>query len=123
MHRGANSACAATVPCQLVHFPCTYLGIPLSVHALKKTDLQPLVDTVAERLPTWRGRLMSRACRTTLTKVTLPAVPIHICIAVKVALWTLWAIDRIRRGFIWTGSDSATGGKCMVAWSKVTRPT
>jgi hypothetical protein len=45
-------------PCQLVHFPCTYLGIPLSIHTLKKMDLQPLVDSVADRLPTWKGRPM-----------------------------------------------------------------
>jgi hypothetical protein len=35
-------------PCQLVHFPCRYLGIPLSVHKLKKADLQPLVDMVVD---------------------------------------------------------------------------
>jgi hypothetical protein len=45
--------------CKLVHFPCRYLGVPLSVYALKKSGMQPLVDTVADRLPTWKARLMS----------------------------------------------------------------
>jgi hypothetical protein len=32
-------------PCQLTNFPCKwYLGVPLSVHALKKAYFQPLVD-------------------------------------------------------------------------------
>jgi hypothetical protein len=68
-------------PCQLASFPCRYLGIPLSVYQLKKSDMQPLVDAVAGRLPSWRGRLMSKAGRTTLTKVTLSAIPIHVAIA------------------------------------------
>jgi hypothetical protein len=58
---------------------------------------------------------MSRIGQTTLTKVTLSAVHIHVCIAVKVAPWILCGIDRIRCGFIWMGSDRAAGGKCMVA--------
>jgi hypothetical protein len=55
-------------PCQLVHFPCKYLVVPLSVHKLHKADLQLLVDSVADRLPTWKSRLMSHAGRTTITK-------------------------------------------------------
>jgi hypothetical protein len=110
-------------PCPLVHFPFKYLGVPLSVHPLKKAELQPLVDDVADRRPTWMSRLMSRAGRTTLVKVTLSAILVHISIAVKVSPWIFRAIDKLRRGFIWTGSDSAVGGKCMVAWTKVARPT
>jgi hypothetical protein len=56
-------------------------------------------------------------------KVTLSAVPVHISITVEVSPWILHAIDKIRRSFVWTGSDSAPGGWCTVAWSWVTRPT
>jgi hypothetical protein len=56
-----------------------------------------------------------------LTKVTLSTMPAHISIAVKVSLWILRAIDRLRRGFTWTGSNSTTGGQCMVAWRSVAR--
>jgi hypothetical protein len=76
-------------PCQLVHFPCRYLGVALSVHKLKKAELQPLVDTVADRLPTWKVRLMSKAGRTTLTKVTLSSISIHVSIAVALSPWLL----------------------------------
>jgi hypothetical protein len=38
--------------CQLVQFLCKYLCIPLSVYQPKKADLEPLVDSVADRLPT-----------------------------------------------------------------------
>jgi hypothetical protein len=35
---------------------------------------------------------------------------------------TYKAIDELRRAFIWTGSDMASGGHCLVSWSRVTRP-
>lgn len=69
-------------PCNLTHFPFNYLGIPLLVYQLRKPDLQPLVDRVANRLPLWKSRLLAKAGRSTLTKVTLTAIPIHISIAV-----------------------------------------
>jgi hypothetical protein len=106
-----------------VHFPFIYLGVPLSVHQLKESELQPMVDEVVDRLPTWKSKLMSPAGRTTLTKVTLFAILVHISIAVKVSPWIYHAIDKLRRGFIWTGFDSASGGKCLVGWAKVAQPT
>jgi hypothetical protein len=74
----------------------------LSVHKLKKNDLQPLVDDVADRVPTWKARLMSIAGRTTLTKVTLSAIPIHVSIVVSVSPWIYQAIDRLRYGPWWS---------------------
>jgi hypothetical protein len=110
-------------PCPLVHFPFRYPGVLLSIRQLKKKELQPMVDEVTDGLPTWKSKLMSRAGRTMLAKVTVSAIPVHISIAVKVSPWIYCAIDKLHRGFIWTGSDSALGGKCMVAWAKVARPT
>jgi hypothetical protein len=109
-------------PCQLSQFPCKYLGIPLSVHKLKKADFQPLIDAVADWLPTRKAGLMARAGRTTVVKAVLTAIPIHVAIAVGIAPPIYKAIDRLRRAFIWTGSASANGGCCMVAWPRVARP-
>jgi hypothetical protein len=105
------------LPCQIAPFPCKFLGVPLSVHKLRKEDLQPLADAVAYRLPSWKARLMSRAGRTTLTKVTLSAI-----LVVKVDPWIIRMVDKLRRAFIWDGSDTVRGGRCLVAWRKVTRP-
>jgi hypothetical protein len=85
-----------------VHFPFIYLEVPLSVRQLKKAELQPMVDDVADMLPTWKSKLMSRASGTTLAKVTLSTIPAHISIAVKV--WIYCAIDKLSQGFIWTGA-------------------
>jgi hypothetical protein len=109
-------------PCQLATFPCRYLGIPLSIYQLKKSGMQPLVDAVVGRLPARMGRLMSKAGRTTLTKVTQSTIPIHVAIVLKLCPGIRHEIDKIRQAFIWTGTDRANGGQCMVAWSRVTRP-
>jgi hypothetical protein len=82
-------------PCQIGQFLCRYLGIPLSIYQLKKADLQPLVDAATDRLPTWKGRLLSRVGHTTLAMVTLSAIPVHVTIAVKAAPWIIKAFDKI----------------------------
>jgi hypothetical protein len=104
---------------QVVHFPCKYLWLPLSLFTLKNTDLMPLVDAMADRLPSWKANFMSKAGHTTLTKVTLSAIPIHISITVAVSPWICHAIDRVHRSFVWTGASSASGSKCMVAWTRI----
>jgi uncharacterized membrane protein len=58
------------------------------------------MDIIVDRLPTWKGKLMSRAGRTTLTIVTLSVFPIQVSIAVRVAPWQNKAINKLRRAFI-----------------------
>jgi hypothetical protein len=94
----------------------------LSIYKLKRSDLIPLVDVVADRLPVWKSKFMSKEGRTTLMKVTLTAILMHVSIAVKVSPWIYEEIDKIRRAFISTGSNSASSDQCKVAWVRVTRP-
>jgi hypothetical protein len=70
-------------PGQLVHFSCKYLGVSLSIYKLTKGDLQPLVDVASDWLPTWKVSLMLRTGCTTLVKVTLMTIPIHISLVVE----------------------------------------
>ena len=37
--------------CRIEDLPCRYLGAPLSVRRLKRSDEQPLIDKVAARIP------------------------------------------------------------------------
>lgn len=41
--------------CRIEGFPCRYLGIPLLVYKLKRSEEQPLVDKVAARIQSGRG--------------------------------------------------------------------
>ena len=108
--------------CRLEGFPTRYLGIPLSVRKLKRSDEQALVDKVAARIPGWKGNLLNAAGRTALVKATLSAIPVHTMIGLGLSRWAVKSIDRLRRAFIWAGSDEVGGGRCKIAWANVCRP-
>jgi hypothetical protein len=38
--------------------PCTYLGLPLSIRALTKVELQPVLEKLVNKLAFWKARLM-----------------------------------------------------------------
>jgi len=39
------------LPCPLSEFPCRYLGVPLSLRKLTKEQVQPIIDRIADQLP------------------------------------------------------------------------
>ena len=84
------------LPCEVIDFPCKYLGLPLSIRKLTKADLQPIVDKIADMLPGWKAALMSTAGRAVLVKAVLTAVPVYLLIALDVPKWLLRAIDKMR---------------------------
>ena len=103
-------------------FRIRYLGIPLGLRQLSKNDLQPLIDKVASRLPTWKAGLLIKAGRSTLIKSTLSAIPTHTALAANLSPWVTKQIDSVRRSFLWKGAQSAKGGHCLLAWPRVCRP-
>jgi hypothetical protein len=68
---------AEFMECQLAPFPVRYLGIPLSIRRLTAAAFQPLVDRLADKLPTWRASMMPRAGRLALISSVLAAIPLH----------------------------------------------
>jgi hypothetical protein len=81
-------------PCVVAPFPCKYLGIPLSLRRLKRSEEQPLVDSVAARIPTWNSGLLTHAGRVLLTKVTLSVFLVHLSIACCLLTWAINQIDQ-----------------------------
>jgi hypothetical protein len=112
-----------SLACRVQSFPCRYLGVPLSIYKLKRSKEQYLLDRIAARIPGWKGQLLNAAGRTALVKATLSAVPIHTSIALCLSPWGIDSIDKLRRSFIWAGTDFMGGGKCKVAWTLVCKPT
>jgi hypothetical protein len=48
------------LPCGIEDFPLKYLGMPLSLKKLTKSQLQPFIDCLKDLLPGWKSDLMSR---------------------------------------------------------------
>jgi hypothetical protein len=80
------------------------------------------VDAVAARLRMWKGQLLTDAGHATLTQTTLSAIPVHVSICCCLSVWAIDEIDRLRRAFLWVGSNSISGGRCKIAWAIVCAP-
>jgi hypothetical protein len=60
--------------CPIEAFPCKYLGLPLHLRALRRVKVQPLIDKLSNRLPSWKGRFLNRAGRLKLLNSVLSAI-------------------------------------------------
>jgi hypothetical protein len=121
-NEGQIQLASSMFPCQVVDFPLTYLGIPLSIAKILNTTLHPLVDKMADRLPSWKGRLMHMSGCMTLLKMTLATMQVHSAIILELPPWLHKAFKKIMKAFLCTGTDEVQGGKWLVAWSWVQHP-
>lgn len=71
------SAVLQCFPAVRSSFPMRYLGLPLSVHRLRRSDFQHLEDKIAGKLVTWQGKFITAAGRATLVKSVISAQPTY----------------------------------------------
>jgi hypothetical protein len=63
--------------CLVQSFPCNYLDLPLHLRQLHRVDVQPLIDKMANRLPSWKGRFINIAGRLKLLNMVLSSLPAY----------------------------------------------
>jgi len=71
----------AHFPCQISEFPCTYLGVPLSPYKLTKTQVQPIIEKIVDRLPGWKADLLTKVGRSILVQSVLTSMVIYLLLA------------------------------------------
>ena len=65
-----------------------------------------LINRIEEKLPTWKGKLLSYGGRLILINSVLSSIPLYYFSFYKVPIWVIQRIDRIRRRFLWGGSEN-----------------
>jgi hypothetical protein len=65
------------LPCEISSFPCTYLGLPLSLKRLSRGQVQPNIDKVADQLPGWKAELMTKAGRKVHVQFVMTGIENH----------------------------------------------
>lgn len=108
--------------CKKENFPLSYLGLPLSTHKLRIQDLRPTIAKVDKYLAGWEASLLYYAERIVLINAVLNSIPVYAMSALKLPLGTIEEIDKKRKAFLWTGDDSCSGARCLVAWDRVCQP-
>jgi hypothetical protein len=69
--------------CKLRFFPFKYLGVPLHHEKLRREDIQPVVNTILNRILGWQGRLMSYGARLELLRACLASIPIYLMLIIR----------------------------------------
>jgi mannosylglycoprotein endo-beta-mannosidase len=80
------------------------------IDQLRRVDVQPLIDKMANRLPTWKGRFLNKAGRLKLIDSVLTSMPTYFLTAFAPKKWLIKRLDKIRRGFLWKGSSDPHEG-------------
>jgi hypothetical protein len=78
-----------SLPCQISDFPCKYLGVPLSPLKLTKTQIQSIIEKIADKLPSWKSELLTKAGRLILVQFVLTSMLIYIVMALDLPPWAL----------------------------------
>jgi hypothetical protein len=110
------------LPCDFVGFPCKYLGLPLSLTRLIKSQIQNIIDRMSSLLPGWKSELMNRAGHAVHIQFVMTARIIYTAMVLEFPSWAYKAMAKLQRSFLWRGSKEAKGGHCLLAWPKITRP-
>ncbi|XP_078169794.1 uncharacterized protein LOC144564134 [Carex rostrata] len=113
---------ALAMGCKLGQFPLTYLGLPLSNKKLPKTAYLPLIQRFSARLAGWAATNLSIAGRLTLLNAVLSALPTYFMSCLKLPVWVIKDIDKIRRHFLWHGVTQQKKKLNLANWKMICKP-
>lgn len=106
---------ANVLGCRLATLPFTYLGLPLSNKKLPKSAYLPLIQRMNKRLGGWAAKHLTIAGRIVLINSVLSSLPTYFMSCLKLPVWVIKDIDKIRRTFLWHGTIPQAHSKINLA--------
>jgi hypothetical protein len=104
--------------CPLKEFPCRH-----AIKNLTKFEWQALLDMVQMFIPAWQRGFLKRSSRLVLVKSVIAARPVHQLLVLDAPEWVFEDINGWIRSFFWASKEKSNGGRCLVAWNTICRPT
>jgi hypothetical protein len=82
------------LPCQLLEFPCRYLGLSLSLNKLTKDQIQPFIDRIGDQFPGWKADLLTKPGRKVLVQYVFTSMIIYLAMALDIPAWGWKVMDK-----------------------------
>jgi hypothetical protein len=105
---------ATILNCQRTSFPLMYLGLLLSTRKPYKLAYQPIIEAVQNTIEWRQENILSYGGRVTLAKSVVTVIPLHYMQVLKLSRGVIKHIDRLRRGFLWKGTEQCMPINCLV---------
>jgi hypothetical protein len=105
--------------CKVDNLPITYLGLPTNFKKAKKEDFQRLIDKIRSRHALWKMYMLTQEGRLILVQSVLSVIAISHLMSFDPPPWVFKTIDKIRRSFLWKGTDAVQGGQSSKLESRV----
>lgn len=97
-----------------------YLGLKIFHGRPRKEDFEDVLERVSSKLASWKGRLLNKPGRWTLTNAVLNAIPSYGMQVQWLPQTVCDTLDRTSRHLIWKGTGDK--GVHMLRWSAITQP-
>ena len=107
------------IGCKIGDFPFEYLGIKVGANMNRVAHWSPVLETIQNRLASWKAKTLSIGGRLTLIKSVLSSLPIYYLSLYKAPKNVIDKMESFMRNFLWAGS-SDTKKLHWVSWEVVT---
>lgn len=102
--------------------PIKYLGLPLTSKIMSRSDYEPLLTKIRNRLLSWSSKALSYAGRLLLIKSVISSMTNFWCAAFCLPQACIDEVDSMCSAFLWSGNPNDTS-KSKVSWEEVCCPT
>ena len=110
---------AGSIGCKIGKLPFDYLGIKLGANMNRIAHWTPVLETIQNRLASWKAKTLSIGGRLTLVKSVLSSLPIYYLSLYKAPVAVMDQIEGLMKNFLWAASNE-NRRMHWVSWDVVT---